>query len=150
MAEEATTSRHGFSSLQSPHSRCGNSHAPDARSHDRERCSPCQNHKAYQTIVPANSPVKQFCSVSRYDNVSRGLLITDQGVADLSSRKPDLVPNADESVDVTFATERPAGARNWINTTPGKGWFAYVRFFAPTEPFFAQTWQLNDIEAIQP
>jgi hypothetical protein len=100
--------------------------------------------------VPANPPVKQFWSVTLYDNVSRGPLITDQGAADLSSRRPDLVANADGSVDVTFSPVRPAGASNWIKTTPGKGWFAYFRFYAPTEPYFAKTWQLNDIESLKP
>jgi hypothetical protein len=100
--------------------------------------------------VPANAPVKQFWSITLYDNLSRGPLITPQGAADLSSRKPDLVSNADGSVDVDFGPVRPAGAKNWIQTTPGKGWFAYFRFYAPTEPYFAKTWQLNDITPIKP
>jgi len=106
--------------------------------------------KAYRMRVPAQAPVKQFWSVTLYDNLSRGPLVTAQGAADLSSRKPDLVTNADGSVDVYFAPRRPAGAGNWIPTTPGKGWFAYFRFYAPTEAYFAKTWQLNDIEPLQP
>jgi hypothetical protein len=58
------------------------------------------------------------------------------------------VKNADGSVDVTFGPVRPAGAANWIRTTPGKGWFAYFRFYGPTEGYFAKTWQLNDFEQI--
>lgn len=58
--------------------------------------------------------------------------------------------NADGSVDVDFGPIRTAGAKNWIQTTPGKGWFAYFRFYGPTEPYFAKTWQLNDITPIQP
>ncbi len=68
----------------------------------------------------------------------------------LSSRKPELLSNADGSVDVDFGPVRPAGATNWIQTSPGKGWFAYFRFYGPTEPYFTKTWQLNDIEPIQP
>jgi hypothetical protein len=106
--------------------------------------------RTYRLRVPANAPVKQFWSITLYDNVSRGPLITAQGAADLSSRKSDLRPNADGSVDVLLGPRRPAGANNWIQTTPGKGWFAYFRFYAPTEPYFAKTWQLNDIEPLQP
>jgi hypothetical protein len=106
--------------------------------------------KTYRMRVPANPPVKQFWSVTLYDNVSRGPLITDQGAADLSSRKPNLVANGDGSVDVFFAPVQPAGASNWIKTTPGKGWFAYFRFYGPTEPYFSKAWQLNDIEVLKP
>lgn len=106
--------------------------------------------RTYRMRVPANAPVKQFWSITLYDNLSRGPLITPQGAADLSSRKSDLVSNADGSVDVDFGPIRPAGAKNWIQTTPGKGWFAYFRLYGPTEPYFAKTWQLNDITTIQP
>jgi hypothetical protein len=94
--------------------------------------------------------VKQFWSITLYDNLSRGPVITPQGAADLSSRKPDLVTNADGSVDVYFGPVKPAGATNWIQTIPGKGWFAYFRLYGPTEPYFAKSWQLNDIESQSP
>ena len=46
---------------------------------------------------------------------------------------------------------KPAGANaNFVQTVPGKGWFAYFRLYGPTEPYFAKTWQLNDITPIQP
>lgn len=53
-------------------------------------------------------------------------------------------------MDVDFGPVRPAGAKNWIHTTPGKGWFAYFRFYGPTEAYFSKAWQLNDIEALKP
>jgi hypothetical protein len=105
--------------------------------------------KTYRMRVEPNPPVKQFWSITLYDNVTRGPLMTDQGAADLSSRKPDLATNADGSVDVYFGPERPANAPNWIKTTPGKGWFPYFRFYAATEPYFDKSWQLNDIELVK-
>jgi hypothetical protein len=104
--------------------------------------------KTYRMRVEPNPPVKQFWSITLYDNVTRGPLVTDQGAADLSSRKPDLVKNADGSVDVYFGPERPANAPNWIKTTPGKGWFPYFRFYGATEAYFDKNWQLNDIELV--
>jgi len=105
--------------------------------------------KGYRFRVPANPPVKQFWSVTLYDNVTRGPVITDQGAADLSSRK-DLVQNADGSVDLFFGPTKPAGANdNWIKTNPGRGWFPYFRFYGPTEAYFDKTWQLPDIEAVR-
>jgi hypothetical protein len=75
-------------------------------------------------------------------------LVTDQGAADLSSRKPDLAKNADGSVDVYFGPERPAATTNWIKTNTGKGWFTYFRFYAPSDAYFDKSWQLNDIESV--
>lgn len=105
--------------------------------------------KTYRMHVDANPPVKQFWSITLYDNVTRGPVVTDQGAADMSSRKPNLAKNADGSVDVFFGpTKSAAGAANWIKTNPGKGWFPYFRFYAPTEAYFDKSWQLNDIEQV--
>jgi hypothetical protein len=47
-----------------------------------------------------------------------------------------------------FLTQ-PDGKKNWIKTTPGKGWFAYFRFYAPTEAYFDKTWSLPDIQKVK-
>lgn len=104
--------------------------------------------KSYRMRVDANAPVRQFWSITLYDNVDRGPLVTPQGAADMSSRRPDLVTNADGSVDVFFGPVKPEGATNWIQTLPDHGWFPYFRFYAATEAYFDKTWQLNDIEEI--
>lgn len=104
--------------------------------------------KSYRMRVDADAPVRQFWSITLYDNVDRGPLVTPQGAADMSSRRPDLVTNADGSVDVYFGPVKPQGATNWIETLPGKGWFPYFRFYAATEAYFDKSWQLNDIEEI--
>jgi len=105
--------------------------------------------KSYHFHVPANAPVKQFWSITLYDNVTRGPLVTDQGSADMSSRK-DIEKNADGSVDIYFGPTKPKGAnKNYIKTLPGKGWFPYFRFYGPTESYFDKTWQLEDIEEIK-
>jgi hypothetical protein len=105
--------------------------------------------KSYHFHVPANAPVKQFWSITLYDNITRGPLVTDQGSADMSSRK-DIEKNADGSVDVYFGPTKPAGSnKNYIKTLPGKGWFPYFRFYGPTESYFDKTWQLDDIEEIK-
>jgi len=105
--------------------------------------------KSYRMRVAANPPVRQFWSITLYDNTTRYPVITDQGASDLSSRKPDLVKNADGSVDVYFGPKKPSGAANWIKTNAGRGWFPYFRFYAPSETYFDKSWQLNDIELIR-
>jgi len=43
----------------------------------------------------------------------------------------------DGSVDIYCGPTAPAGfEKNWIPTVPGKNWFAYFRFYRPTDPFF--------------
>jgi hypothetical protein len=101
----------------------------------------------YKLHVPANPPAKQFWSVTAYDEDTRQMVINDQGRPDLSSRKEDLVKNGDGSVDVYFGPEAPEGKEaNWVQTVPGEGWFAYFRFYGPTEPFFDKSWALPDFE----
>jgi hypothetical protein len=103
--------------------------------------------KSYHLKVPANPPVKQFWSFTIYDNLTRGPVITSQGAADISSRKPDLLKNADGSVDLYFGPQKPAGANaNYVETLPGRGWFTYFRLYGPTQAYFDKTWQLPDIE----
>lgn len=104
--------------------------------------------KPYRFRVDADAPVEQFWSITLYDNLTRGPLITDAGASDLSSRAEGLVTNADGSVDVYMGPTKPEGATNWIKTTAGRGWFPYFRFYGPTQPYFDKSWQLNDIEPL--
>jgi hypothetical protein len=104
--------------------------------------------KPYRLHVPPNPPAKLFWSVTVYDALTRVLIDNPQGVADRSSRQ-DLTKNSDGSVDIYFGPQQPSAtgaAKNWIPTLPGKAWFAYVRLYGPTEPYFTRTWLLPDIE----
>lgn len=103
----------------------------------------------YKLHVPPNPPAKGFWSVTYYDEGTRQMAVTPQGRPDISSRKEDLAKNADGSVDVYFGPEAPADKEaNWVQTLPGKGWFAYFRFYGPTEPFFDKSWALPDLEKV--
>ncbi|HKE47443.1 MAG TPA: DUF1254 domain-containing protein [Rhodanobacteraceae bacterium] len=103
----------------------------------------------YKLHVPPNPPVKQFWSITYYDEDTRRMIETPQGRPDLSSRKEDLVKNADGSIDVYFGPKAPAGHEaNWVQTLPGKSWFTYFRFYGPTEPFFDKSWGLPDFERL--
>ena len=105
--------------------------------------------KSYRLTIPPNVPAKQFWSITLYDNLTRGPVITDAGSSDLSSRQ-DLEINPDGSVELFFGPSKPKGAnRNWVKTIDGKGWFPYFRLYGPLETYFDKSWQLNDIEAIK-
>jgi hypothetical protein len=105
--------------------------------------------KNYMLRVPAKAPVKQFWSVTLYDNDDRCLIDTGE-LPDKSSRM-DLELNKDGSVDLYFGPTLPASAprANWTKTVPEEGWFTYFRFYAPTQPYFDRSWQLPDIVKVK-
>jgi len=53
-------------------------------------------------------------------------------------------------VTVYFAPEQPDGVArgNWIQTTPGRGWFVLLRLYGPLEPFFDKTWRPSEVELV--
>ena len=105
--------------------------------------------RSYRLHVPPNAPAKLFWSVTLYDVDTRSLLVNSQKIADRSSRM-DLRKNDDGSVDIYVGPKAPAGfEKNWIPTVPGRNWFAYFRFYNPTEPYFDKSWQLGDFERIK-
>jgi len=102
--------------------------------------------RSYRLRVPSDPPVKLFWSVTVYDVDTRALILNEQKIADRSSRM-DLTKNADGSVDICCGPKAPAGLeKNWIPTVAGRNWFAYFRFYQPTEAYFDRSWPLTDFE----
>lgn len=99
----------------------------------------------YRLHVPANVPVKEFWAVTVYDVMTRSMIKTDTMKAGISSHDT-LRTNADGSVDIAFGPTQPKGGDNWVKTIPGRGWFAYFRWYGPTEAFFDKSWTLPDIQ----
>ena len=103
---------------------------------------------SYRLRVPPNPPIKLFWSVTVYDVDTRALTLNEQKIADRSSRM-DLRRNGDGSVDIYCGPKAPVGfEKNWIPTVPGKNWFAYFRFYQPTEAYFDRSWPLPDFEQV--
>ena len=104
--------------------------------------------KSYRLRVPPDPPVKLFWSVTLYDVDTRALILNEQKIADRSSRM-DLRENKDGSVDIYCGPRPPTGfEKNWIQTVLGKNWFAYFRFYQPTEAYFDRSWPLPDFEQL--
>ena len=102
--------------------------------------------RSYRLRVPPDPPIKLFWSVTLYDVDTRALILNEQEIVDRSSRM-DLHKNADDSVDIYCGPKALAGfEKNWIPTVPGKNWFAYFRFYQPTESYFDRSWPLPDFE----
>jgi len=103
---------------------------------------------SYRLRVPSNPPIKLFWSVTVYDVDTRALIRNKQKIADRSSRM-DLRKNRDGSVDIYCGPKAPAGfEKNWIPTVGGRNWFAYFRFYQPTDAYFNRSWPLSDFERV--
>ena len=104
--------------------------------------------QTYKLHLPPDIPINSFWSVTVYDANTRSLLQTDQPKPSVNSfDKPE--QNNDGSYDIYFGPSAPVGKeKNWVQTVPGKGWFTYIRFYGPLEPFFDQTWKPDNIVKI--
>jgi len=109
--------------------------------------NPLVGAKSYRLNIPANAPAKDFWSVVVYDPQTRSELQTSQPFPSRNNKRDKLVTNADGSVDLYFGPKAPAGLEeNWVQTVPGKGWFALLRLYGPLEPWFDKTWRPGEIE----
>jgi len=103
----------------------------------------------YRLHVPPNAPAKYFWSITLYDFETRSMIQTETNVAAKSSYD-NLIANRDGSVDLYFGPSAPKGLEsNWIQTIPGRGWFAWFRLYGPTEAFFDKSWELADFEVVK-
>jgi hypothetical protein len=103
----------------------------------------------YRLNLPANIPAANFWSVTLYEAENASGLANGQPFPSLGSRdKP--VPNADGSTDLYLGPKAPAGKEgNWLATVPGKGYFAIIRLYGPTEPALNRSWKPGDIEQVK-
>ena len=101
---------------------------------------------SYQMTMPGPVPADLFWSVTVYDAETRVLIETPLNRAAVRSHRDAPKANADESFTIEFSPDAASGPEsNWVQTTPGRGWFATVRLYGPTEDVFNGNWRLNDI-----
>jgi len=106
--------------------------------------------KTYKLTVPLPVPGNLFWSVTVYDAATRSEVRTSQDKAALRSLF-ELKDTGDAKfVDLYFGPKAPAGQEGrWIQTIPGKGWFAYFRVYGPEQPAFDGTWKPGDFEEVK-
>src|SRR5262249_29730587 len=106
--------------------------------------------KTYKLTVPLPVPGNLFWSVTIYDAATRYEVQTPQDKAALRSLF-ELKDTGDaKSIDLYFGPKAPAGQEGrWIQTIPGKGWFAYFRIYGPQGPAFDGTWKPGDFEEVK-
>ncbi|MDR5781271.1 DUF1254 domain-containing protein [Caballeronia sp. LZ065] len=106
--------------------------------------------KNYKLTIPQPVPGKLFWSVTLYDAETRSQVQTDQDKAALRSLFELRDVPTDAPVDLYAGPTAPAGAQGrWIKTTPGKGWFAYIRIYGPESAAFDKSWKPGDFEQVK-
>jgi hypothetical protein len=106
--------------------------------------------KTYRLHVDPDPPAKNFWAVDVYDTQTRSLIQVPSTIwPALASNSGTLQQNPNGSTDLYFGPSPPEGKEsNWVETIPGKSWFVLFRLYGPLEPWFDQTWTLNEFEPI--
>jgi hypothetical protein len=103
--------------------------------------------QSYRLGVPLPVPAQLFWSVTAYDAETRSEVVADLGSAALRSLTDNLAAEGDNAAELYFGPEPPPeGSSNWVQTVPGRGWFAYFRVYGPGEPAFDGSWRPGDFE----
>lgn len=107
--------------------------------------------RAYRLRIPANVPVSQYWTLAIYDSATRGPVENIPLKFSLSSRE-GLRRNADGTVDILLSPAAPAagGERNWLQTVPGRAWFAVLSLHGPLEAASNGSWKIGDIAPVAP
>ena len=100
--------------------------------------------------VDPDPPAKNFWAVDVYDTQTRSLIqVASTIYPTLASNSGTLQANDDGSYDLYFGPAAPEGMQsNWVETIAGKSWFQLFRLYGPLQPWFDQTWKLNEFEPI--
>ena len=111
--------------------------------------APLSGGSSYRMKLPPNIPAGNFWSVTLYEAENASGLANGQPFPSLGLRdKP--AQNADGSIDLYLGPKAPDGKqRNWLATVPGRGYFAILRLYGPTEAAINKSWKPGDIEKVK-
>jgi hypothetical protein len=110
--------------------------------------APLSGGSSYKVNLPPNIPAANFWSLTLYEAENASGLANGQPFPSLGSRdKP--AENADGSTDLYLGPKAPDGKQgNWLATVPGKGYFAILRLYSPTEAAIDKSWKPGDLEKV--
>jgi hypothetical protein len=101
--------------------------------------------KSYMLAVPQPVPASLFWSITVYDTETRSQIQTEQDNAALRSLFELQGIDPTGPAVLHFGPMAPtAESAPWIRTTPGRGWFAYIRIYGPEEEAFGGDWRPGD------
>jgi hypothetical protein len=111
--------------------------------------TPLSGGSSYRINLPRNIPAGNFWSVTLYEAENASGLANGQAFPSLGSRdKP--AQNPDGSTDLHLGPRASHDKQgNWLATVPGKGYFAILRLYGPTEAAIDKSWKPGDIEKVR-
>jgi hypothetical protein len=111
--------------------------------------TPLSGGSNYHLKLPRNIPASNFWSVTLYEAENASGLENGQPFPSLGLRdKP--AQNPDGSTELYLGPTAVAGKEgNWLRTVPGKGYFAILRLYGPTEAAINKSWKPGDIEIVR-
>ena len=111
--------------------------------------APLSGDSNYRLNLPSKIPAANFWSVTLYEAENASGLANGQPFPSLGLRdKP--AQNADGSTDLYLGSSAPEGKRsNWLATARGKGYFAILRLYGPTEAAINKNWKPGDFEKVK-
>jgi hypothetical protein len=110
--------------------------------------APLSGGASYRVKLPPNIPAANFWSVTLYEAENASGLANGQPFPSLGSRdKP--AQDADGGTELYLGPQAPAGKQgNWLATVPGRGYFAILRLYGPTEAAINKSWKPGDVEKV--
>ena len=110
---------------------------------------PLVGDKSYKVKLPPNIPAELFWSVTLYEAENASGLANGQPFPSLGKlNKP--TQDADGSTTLCIGPKVPQGGeKNWLATVPGRGFFAILRLYAPSQPALDGSWKPGDIEKVK-
>jgi len=104
---------------------------------------------SYKVKLPPDIPAALFWSVTLYEAENASGLANGQPFPSLGKLN-NPVQDPDGSTTLYIGPKAPKGkAGNWLATVPGRGFFAILRLYAPTEPAIDMSWKPGDIERVK-
>ena len=103
----------------------------------------------YRIHLPPDVPVANYWSIVLYDADTRALMDNGQPFPSVASNQK-VTYNKDGSADVYLGPTPPKNKdANWIKTVPGRGYFAGIRLYSPTQAYFDQVWRPDNVQKIE-
>jgi hypothetical protein len=111
--------------------------------------TPLSGDSRYSINLPPNIPAALFWSVTLYEAENASGLANGRPLPSLGL-KDNPVQNADGSTTLYLGPKAPEGKQaNWLPSVPGRGYFAILRLYGPTEAAINKSWKPGDIELMK-
>lgn len=105
--------------------------------------------RRYKLTIPQPVPAGLFWSVTIYDSQTRSQVQAPQDKGALRSLFELKGFTGQPSLDLHFGPTQPANTTDrWLQTVPGRGWFAYIRIYGPQAAAFDRSWKPGDFERV--